>query len=155
MEMVGVFGSLMAPLMWHNVLEQMQHIAGIHPVAVYLPNERSGKPSNLPTSSGKCTLPSHLSVGASDSITRILVVDPIKLMTIPEIRQHPWFQHHLPGYLAIPAIDVLQRVKQRNFMVLPATTRQRYDLPYFVCDAISLFIVAYEVEIAFYSSNMY
>ncbi|XP_058092957.1 probable serine/threonine-protein kinase HSL1 isoform X3 [Magnolia sinica] len=112
MEMVGVFGSLMAPLMWHNVLEQMQHIAGIHPVAVYLPNERSGKPSNLPTSSGKCTLPSHLSVGASDSITRILVVDPIKLMTIPEIRQHPWFQHHLPGYLAIPAIDVLQRVKQ-------------------------------------------
>ncbi|XP_058107345.1 serine/threonine protein kinase OSK1-like isoform X3 [Magnolia sinica] len=62
--------------------------------------------------SGKCTLPSHLSVGASDLITRILVVDPIKRMTIPEIRQHPWFQHHLPGYLAVPAIDVLQRVKQ-------------------------------------------
>ncbi|XP_058107346.1 serine/threonine protein kinase OSK1-like isoform X4 [Magnolia sinica] len=81
--------------------------------------------------SGKCTLPSHLSVGASDLITRILVVDPIKRMTIPEIRQHPWFQHHLPGYLAVPAIDVLQRVKQIDEGILDEVVKigfNRYEV---------------------------
>jgi 5'-AMP-activated protein kinase catalytic alpha subunit len=29
----------------------------------------------------------------------MLVVDPMKRITIPEIRQHPWFQHKLPQYL--------------------------------------------------------
>lgn len=32
----------------------------------------------------------------------MLVVDPMKRITIPEIRQHPWFQHKLPAYLALP-----------------------------------------------------
>ncbi|RDY00133.1 SNF1-related protein kinase catalytic subunit alpha KIN10, partial [Mucuna pruriens] len=37
-------------------------------------------------------LPSHLSPGARDLIPKMLCVDPVKRMTIPEIRQHPWFQ---------------------------------------------------------------
>uniref|UniRef100_A0A7N0VE53 non-specific serine/threonine protein kinase n=1 Tax=Kalanchoe fedtschenkoi TaxID=63787 RepID=A0A7N0VE53_KALFE len=41
----------------------------------------------------KC--PSHMSPGAMDLISRILVVDPIARITMPEIRQHPWFQQHL------------------------------------------------------------
>jgi hypothetical protein len=32
----------------------------------------------------------------------MLVVDPMKRITIPEIRQHPWFQHKLPAYLRLP-----------------------------------------------------
>ncbi|KAK9012589.1 hypothetical protein V6N11_040634 [Hibiscus sabdariffa] len=48
------------------------------------------------------TLLSHLSPGVRDLIPRMLVVDPMKRMTIPEIRQHPWFQAHLPRYLAVP-----------------------------------------------------
>lgn len=28
-------------------------------------------------------------------------MDPLKRITIPEIRQHPWFAQHLPRYLAV------------------------------------------------------
>ncbi|KAI9154050.1 hypothetical protein LWI28_020342 [Acer negundo] len=45
---------------------------------------------------GKYALPSNLPAGASDLITRMLIVDPMKRITIPNIRQHPWFQPHLP-----------------------------------------------------------
>ena len=61
---------------------------------------------------GIYTLPSHLSAGARDLIPRLLVVDPMKRMTIPEIRQHPWFKVHLPRYLAVPAPDVMQHLKK-------------------------------------------
>jgi len=33
-------------------------------------------------------------------------------MTIPEIRQHPWFQVRLPRYLAVPPPDTLQQAKK-------------------------------------------
>ncbi|KAK0584186.1 hypothetical protein LWI29_025361 [Acer saccharum] len=49
---------------------------------------------------GTYALPSNLPAGASDLITRMLIVDPMKRITIPKIRQHPWFQAHLPRYLA-------------------------------------------------------
>ncbi|XP_024016886.1 SNF1-related protein kinase catalytic subunit alpha KIN10 [Morus notabilis] len=61
---------------------------------------------------GIYTLPSHLSQGARDLIPRMLVVDPMKRMTIPEIRQHPWFQAHLPRYLAVPPPDTVQQAKK-------------------------------------------
>jgi len=35
-------------------------------------------------------------------IPRMLEVDPMKRITIPEIRMHPWFQHKLPPYLRHP-----------------------------------------------------
>ncbi|WVZ16032.1 hypothetical protein V8G54_013598 [Vigna mungo] len=38
---------------------------------------------------GIYTLPSHLSPSAMDLIPGMLVVDPMRRMTIPEIRQHP------------------------------------------------------------------
>lgn len=50
---------------------------------------------------GIYTLPSHLSPGARDLIPRMLLVDPLKRITIPEIRQHPWFTIHLPRYIAV------------------------------------------------------
>jgi 5'-AMP-activated protein kinase catalytic alpha subunit len=31
----------------------------------------------------------------------MLLVDPLKRITIPEIRQHPWFTIHLPRYIAV------------------------------------------------------
>lgn len=61
---------------------------------------------------GIYTLPSHLSPGARDLIPRMLVVDPMKRMTIPEIRQHAWFQAHLPRYLAVPPPDTMQQAKK-------------------------------------------
>ena len=36
----------------------------------------------------------------------------MKRMTIPEIRQHLWFQAHLPRYLAVPPPDTLQQAKK-------------------------------------------
>eukprot|EP00592_Proboscia_alata_P008265 CAMPEP_0194351992 /NCGR_PEP_ID=MMETSP0174-20130528/366_1 /TAXON_ID=216777 /ORGANISM="Proboscia alata, Strain PI-D3" /LENGTH=745 /DNA_ID=CAMNT_0039119765 /DNA_START=80 /DNA_END=2317 /DNA_ORIENTATION=+ len=52
--------------------------------------------------SGMYSLPSHLSQLARNLIPRMLEVDPMKRITIPEIRLHPWFQHKLPPYLRHP-----------------------------------------------------
>ncbi|XP_051115192.1 SNF1-related protein kinase catalytic subunit alpha KIN10-like [Andrographis paniculata] len=38
----------------------------------------------------------------------MLIVDPMKRMTIPEIHAHPWFQAHLQRYLAVPPPDTAQ-----------------------------------------------
>ncbi|KAK2419975.1 SNF1-related protein kinase catalytic subunit alpha KIN10 [Trifolium repens] len=51
---------------------------------------------------GVYTIPSYLSHGASDLISRLLEVDPMKRITILEIHQHPWFKISLPNYLALP-----------------------------------------------------
>ncbi|CAL5229165.1 g12440 [Coccomyxa viridis] len=56
---------------------------------------------------GIYNLPTHLSHGARDLIPRMLVVDPLKRITIPEIRQHPWFTLHLPRYLAVMQADTI------------------------------------------------
>ena len=52
--------------------------------------------------SGMYSLPTHLSQSSRDLILRMLVVDPMKRITIPEVRAHHWFQHKLPAYLALP-----------------------------------------------------
>ena len=56
---------------------------------------------------GIYNLPSHLSPGARDLIPRMLLVDPLKRITIPEIRQHPWFTVRLPRYLAVMQADTV------------------------------------------------
>jgi 5'-AMP-activated protein kinase catalytic alpha subunit len=60
---------------------------------------------------GIYSLPSHLSEGVRDLIPRMLVVDPMKRITIKEIRQHRWFRVNLAKYLSVPLDDVL--VKQK------------------------------------------
>jgi 5'-AMP-activated protein kinase catalytic alpha subunit len=60
---------------------------------------------------GIYTLPSHLSALARDLIPRMLVVDPVKRITIREIREHQWFQIRLPRYLAVPPPDTSQQAK--------------------------------------------
>lgn len=64
--------------------------------------------------SGIYTLPAHLSLEAKDLISRILVVDPITRITIPEIRQHPWFRLHLPWFLSVRAEEIKERSKLIN-----------------------------------------
>ncbi|KAK4393144.1 SNF1-related protein kinase catalytic subunit alpha KIN10 [Sesamum angolense] len=71
-----------------------------------------GSPNYAAPEGGIYTLPSHLSAGARDLIPRMLIVDPMKRMTIPEIRAHPWFQAHLPRYLAVPPPDTTQQAKK-------------------------------------------
>ena len=52
--------------------------------------------------SGMYSLPTHLSQSSRDLILRMLVVDPMKRITIQDVRKHQWFQHKLPSYLALP-----------------------------------------------------
>lgn len=61
--------------------------------------------------SGMYSLPSHLSQSSRELILRMLVVDPMKRITIAEVRQHPWYQHKLPQYLTLPpaAIEMQER----------------------------------------------
>ncbi|KAM7510088.1 hypothetical protein LguiB_008963 [Lonicera macranthoides] len=76
---------------------------------------------------GIYTLPSHLSPGARDLIPRMLVVDPMKRMTIPEIRVHPWFQSHLPRYLAVPPPDTMQQAKKIDEEILQEVVKMGFD----------------------------
>ncbi|KAA8547955.1 hypothetical protein F0562_004384 [Nyssa sinensis] len=76
---------------------------------------------------GIYTLPSHLSPGARDLIPRMLVVDPMKRMTIPEIRMHPWFQAHLPRYLAVPPPDTMQQAKKIDEEILQEVISMGFD----------------------------
>jgi len=51
---------------------------------------------------GIYTIPSYISKNAQDLIRRMLVVDPMRRITIDQIRNHSWFKTSLPRYLAIP-----------------------------------------------------
>jgi serine/threonine protein kinase len=61
--------------------------------------------------SGMYSLPTHLSHLARNLIPRMLEVDPMKRITIPEIRLHPWFQHKLPPYLRHPPELIEKQVR--------------------------------------------
>ncbi|KAG2714203.1 hypothetical protein I3843_03G018300 [Carya illinoinensis] len=76
---------------------------------------------------GIYTLPSHLSAGARDLIPRMLVVDPMKRMTIPEIRQHLWFQSRLPRYLAVAPPDTVQQAKKIDEEILQEVVNRGFD----------------------------
>ncbi|XP_010528369.1 PREDICTED: SNF1-related protein kinase catalytic subunit alpha KIN11-like isoform X2 [Tarenaya hassleriana] len=77
--------------------------------------------------SGIYTLPSHLSPDARDLIPRMLVVDPVKRITIPEIRQHHWFQIHLPRYLTVPPPNTMEQAKKINEEVLQEVVNIGFD----------------------------
>ncbi|CDF32209.1 SNF1-related serine threonine protein kinase catalytic subunit alpha KIN10 [Chondrus crispus] len=51
---------------------------------------------------GLYILPSYLSDSSKDLIAKMLVTDPLKRITIEDIRRHPWFLEQLPRYLAVP-----------------------------------------------------
>lgn len=48
---------------------------------------------------GRYRTPSHVSSLARNLIERMLTVDPLQRITLPEIHNHPWFRTNLPQYL--------------------------------------------------------
>ncbi|KAI9306879.1 kinase-like domain-containing protein [Cunninghamella echinulata] len=55
---------------------------------------------------GIYTMPKDLSPEAKSLLASMLVVDPLKRITIQEIRQNPWFNKNLPDYLKpLPQTD--------------------------------------------------
>ena len=76
---------------------------------------------------GIYTLPSHLSPSARDLIARMLLVDPLKRITMPEIRQHPWFTLHLPRYLAVPPPDTAAQAAKIDSESLDQVVKMGFD----------------------------
>ncbi len=76
---------------------------------------------------GIYTLPSHLSPSARDLIARTLLVDPLKRITIPEVRAHPWFVLHLPRYLAVPPPDTAAQAAKVDPESLEAVVNMGFD----------------------------
>lgn len=70
---------------------------------------------------GIYTLPSYVSPGARDLISRMLLVDPLKRITMAEIRNHPWCTCHLPRYLAVSPPDTLSQATNIDIETLEAT----------------------------------
>lgn len=48
---------------------------------------------------GRVAYPPYLSNACVDLISKMLVVDPLKRITVAEIWEHEWFQKNLPSYL--------------------------------------------------------
>ncbi|XP_008452374.2 SNF1-related protein kinase catalytic subunit alpha KIN10-like isoform X2 [Cucumis melo] len=61
---------------------------------------------------GVYKVPSYLSAEASNLISSLLVVDPLRRISIPQIRQHPWFQPHLPRYLAVKPLSAIPQLEK-------------------------------------------
>ncbi|KAK4412795.1 SNF1-related protein kinase catalytic subunit alpha KIN10 [Sesamum alatum] len=78
--------------------------------------------------SGVYPIPNHLSESARDLISRILVVDPMQRVTIPEIRRHPWFQKHLPLYIAIPSPRVFRRTEMIDVDAVKDMVQMGFDV---------------------------
>ncbi|KAE9457497.1 hypothetical protein C3L33_10602, partial [Rhododendron williamsianum] len=91
-----------------------------------------GSPNYAAPEGGVYTLPSHLSHGARDLILRMLVVDPMKQITIPEIRQHLWMAKRLNPFKNINSntknwaakVKVLEKWNPRSGQHSPYADRQ-------------------------------
>ena len=77
---------------------------------------------------GIFTLPSFLSDGARDLILAMLVVDPLRRITVDQIKAHPWFRINLPKYLAAPPTAVLS-LREIDEDILEQVA-DRLDMPY-------------------------
>ncbi|XP_073132041.1 SNF1-related protein kinase catalytic subunit alpha KIN10-like isoform X1 [Henckelia pumila] len=78
--------------------------------------------------SGVYPVGNHLTESAQDLISRILVVDPMKRISIPEIRRHPWFMIRLPPYIANPSPDYLNRTEKVDIDVVKDVVRMGFDV---------------------------
>ncbi|KAG6466799.1 hypothetical protein ZIOFF_075389 [Zingiber officinale] len=76
---------------------------------------------------GLYTLPSHLSALPRDLILKMLVVDPMKRITIGQIREHEWFKIRLPRYLAVPPPHTSQQAKRIDEDILLQVTKMGFN----------------------------
>jgi len=67
---------------------------------------------------GIFTLPGHMSDDIKDLISRMLVVDPLQRITIPEIRRHRWFVESLPLYLSVTPDQIMSQFRALDEDVL-------------------------------------
>ncbi|KAK4395936.1 SNF1-related protein kinase catalytic subunit alpha KIN10, partial [Sesamum angolense] len=77
--------------------------------------------------SGVYTLPRHLPPGTCDLISRMLLVDPMERITIPEIRMHPWFRVNLPSYLDVTPSNAIQHLEKLDEEVIQEVVRMGFE----------------------------
>jgi len=72
---------------------------------------------------GDFRIPSHVSPEARDLIKRMLTVDPLERITIPQLRDHPWFAVNLPRFLHYrPSLFTNSHAVDRALLPLVAST---------------------------------
>ncbi|KAG1736084.1 uncharacterized protein EDB91DRAFT_1142665 [Suillus paluster] len=69
---------------------------------------------------GKYDVPAYIDPMAKDLLSRMLVVDVTRRITIPEIMGHPWFNKPTPGIVYVPAPSVAE-------LALPLPSAARID----------------------------
>eukprot|EP01132_Coremiostelium_polycephalum_P005957 gene5957-7420_t len=67
---------------------------------------------------GVFNIPDFISPSCADLIRKMLVVDPVKRITISEIRNHPWFQVNLPKYLSSPERFLSKNIQKLDDEIL-------------------------------------
>ncbi|KAL3533442.1 hypothetical protein ACH5RR_006963 [Cinchona calisaya] len=77
---------------------------------------------------GNYPVSNHMSRSASDLIARIFVVNPVNRISIPEIRQHPWFQEHVPQYIASATIGTLYDTTKVDEEVVREMVKLGFDI---------------------------
>jgi serine/threonine protein kinase len=75
-------------------------------------------------------LPSFLSTGAKDLLSSMLTVDPLKRISIQEIRKHAWFAKDLPDYLSPLAYlnQVSSYATLNDAVVLELSKKMKYSV---------------------------
>ncbi|XP_027165337.1 SNF1-related protein kinase catalytic subunit alpha KIN10-like isoform X2 [Coffea eugenioides] len=81
---------------------------------------------------GSYTVSNHMSRGANDLIARIFEVNPVDRISIPEIRQHPWFQQHIPRYISNATIESLYDTTKVDEEVV----REMVNMGFDICEVI-------------------
>lgn len=86
--------------------------------------------------SGMFTLPNYLSHSSKDLILRMLVVDPLKRISMKDLKKHPWYQFRLPIYLTLSpmVMDIQERsidveIIEKVCQLLPSTWKQESLTP--------------------------
>ncbi|EMD86520.1 hypothetical protein COCC4DRAFT_193971 [Bipolaris maydis ATCC 48331] len=78
---------------------------------------------------GQYSTPSYLSPGATSLIRKMLMVNPVHRITIPELRQDPWFTTDLPAYLEPPAQEFFDSGADPNKAIDPKALAPLADAP--------------------------
>ncbi|XP_024014680.1 SNF1-related protein kinase catalytic subunit alpha KIN11 isoform X1 [Eutrema salsugineum] len=97
---------------------------------------------------GEYTLPDHLSYAARDLIPRMLMVDPVMRISIAEIRQHPWFNIHVPGYLAAPPLDTAEQARKIDEEIIQEVIKLGFDRNQVIGSLVSR--IQNEATVAYY-----
>ena len=76
---------------------------------------------------GIYTIPPHVSSGARELMSRMLVVDPLKRISIQQIMSHPWYRTNLPPYLQLSAEQQIERTHAIDDTILRKVIEMGYS----------------------------